>query len=163
MTCVIVADNDVLIRGLLRSLLEGAGQTVILASCGEEVMAFASQVQARLIMLDLNMPRLNGFLTCERLRRLPGYEHTPIVILSAHDGERERHAAAKVGMTLFIAKPFQPAVLLQALSPYLDIDVRAQKAISHGATRAREIMPLVGSVIERGSGSTERDGFRAPL
>jgi CheY-like chemotaxis protein len=157
MAYVIVADNDVMIRSLLRSLLEGMGQTVILATCGEETMVLASQVQAGLVMLDLNMPRLNGFLTCERLRRLPGYETTPIVILSAHEGERERHAAALVGTTLFLAKPFQPAVLLQALSPYLDIDVRTRKAISHGATRAREIAPLVGSAFERDGGFIERD------
>jgi CheY-like chemotaxis protein len=156
MAYVIVVDNDVLIRSLLRSLLEGIGQTVILASCGEEALVLASQVQATLVMLDLNMPRLNGFLTCERLRLLPGYAKTPIVILSAHEGARERHAAALVGTTLFLAKPFQPAVLMQALSPYLDIDVGMRKAISHGATRAREIAPLVGSAFERDSGFKER-------
>ena len=160
MAYVIVTDNDVMIRSLLRSLLEGMGQTVILASCGEETLVLASQVQAGLVMLDLNMPRLNGFLTCERLRRLPGYATTPIVILSAHEGARERHAAALVGTTLFLAKPFQPAVLLQALSPYLDMDVGTRKAVSHGAVRAREIAPLVGSVFEREGGFIERDRLR---
>jgi CheY-like chemotaxis protein len=155
MARVIVADNDVLIRSLLRSLLEGMGQTVILAICGEEAIAFASQVPASLVLLDLNMPRLNGFLTCEKLRRLPGYKTTPIVILSAHNGERERHAAARVGTTLFLAKPFQPAVLLESLSPYLDIDASTRKAITLAATRARQISPLVGSAIERGVGFGE--------
>jgi CheY-like chemotaxis protein len=142
---VIVADNDLVVRGVLRSLLEGVGQTVFLATSGEETMAVASRVRASLVLLDLNMPRLNGFLTCEKLRLLANYQTTPIVILSAHDGERERHAAARVGATLFLSKPFQPAVLLQSLSPYLDIGVTMQRAISHAATRAREISPLVGS------------------
>jgi CheY-like chemotaxis protein len=145
MPTVIVADNDLVVRGVLRSLLEGVGQTVFLATCGEEALAVASKVRANLVLLDLNMPRLNGFLTCEKLRLLPGYATTPIVILSAHDGERERNAAVRVGTTLFLSKPFQPAVVLQSLSPYLHIGVNMQKAISHAAMRAREISPLVGS------------------
>jgi two-component system chemotaxis response regulator CheY len=142
---VIVADNDLVVRGVLRCLLEGVGQTVFLATCGEETIAVASRVRASLVLLDLNMPRLNGLLTCEKLRLLPNYQTTPIVILSAHDGERARHAAARVGSTLFLSKPFQPAVLLQSLSPYLGIGVTMQRAISHAAIRARKISPLVGS------------------
>src|ERR1700693_4100274 len=111
MPSVIVADNDLVVRGVLRSLLESVGQTVFLATCGEAAMAVAARVRANLVLLDLNMPRLNGFVTCEKLRLLPGYETTPIVVLSAHDGDRERHAAARVGATLFLSKPFQPAVL----------------------------------------------------
>jgi CheY-like chemotaxis protein len=157
MANVIVADDDALIRGVVRSLLLGVGQTVFLAACGEEAVAYASQVRASLVLLDLNMPRLNGLLACEKLRRLPGYENTPIVILSAHDGERERHAAARVGTTLFLAKPFQPALLLRALSPYLTIDASMQKAISLAAIRAREIAPLVGRAFERASAPMERE------
>jgi two-component system chemotaxis response regulator CheY len=157
MASVIVADNDALVRGVLRSVLIGVGQTVFLATCGEEALTCASRVHARLVLLDLNMPRLNGFLACEQLRRLPGYENTPIVILSAHDGERERDAAARVGMTLFLTKPFQPAVLLQSLSPYLDMDATTQKAILQAATRAREIMPLGGRILDWDNTVTERD------
>ena len=138
-----------MIRGVLRSLLEGIGQIVFLAACGEEAVRFTSRVLANLVLLDLNMPRLNGLLACERMRRSPGYERTPIVILSAHDGERERQAATLVGATLFLAKPFQPAILLQSLSPFLDIDVKTQRAVSLAAMRAREIAPLMGHPSER--------------
>lgn len=148
MANVIVADNDAVVRGVVRSLLLSMGQTVFLASCGEEAVAVAMQVPASLVLLDLVMPRLNGFLACERLRRLPGYEHTPIVILSGFDGERERNAAIRVGATHFITKPFQPAMLLQSLSPYLNIDLRTQKKVAYAAARARTIAPLPRHIFE---------------
>lgn len=162
MSNVIVADNDVIIRGLLRSLLVGIGQTVFLASCGEETIACAIDVHADLILLDLNMPRLNGLLVCERLRHMPQYRDTPIVVLSVYDGERARHAAERVGATMFLAKPFQPALLLQALSPYLDIGVTAQKALSQAANRAHAIAPLVGHTFERTGAPAEWDRPELP-
>jgi CheY-like chemotaxis protein len=157
MANVIVADNDSLVRGVLRSVLMGVGQTVHLASSGEEALACASRVHADLILLDLNMPKLNGFLACEQLRRMPGYATTPIVILSAHDGKKERDAAARVGMTLFLAKPFQPALLLHSIYPYLDIDAKTQKTILQAAARAREIMPVGGRTLDWDNTVTERD------
>src|ERR1700733_11262579 len=99
---VIVADNDLVVRGVLRSLLENVGQTVFLAASGQEVLDVATRVRAGLVLLDLNMPRLNGFLTCEKLRRLPDYASVPIAILSAYDGPRSKRAAVRVGATLFL-------------------------------------------------------------
>jgi CheY-like chemotaxis protein len=160
---VIVADNDVVIRGLLRSLLVSIGQTVFLASCGEETIACATDIRADLVLLDLNMPRLNGLLVCEKLRHMLAYRNTPIVMLSGHDGERARHAATRVGATMFLGKPFQPALLLQALSPYLGIDVTAQKVLSRAATRAQAIAPLVGRAFERTGAAMEWDRPELPL
>ena len=136
---VIVADNDVMIRGVLRSMLAGVGQDVFLAATGEEAVALALVVQAKLVLLDLAMPKLNGFQACERLRALRGCASTPIVILTTHHGEGARQAAARVGATLFLVKPFQPAALLQSLSPFLDIDVSTQEKMALAARRAREI------------------------
>ncbi len=116
---IIVADDDVVVRGLLRTVLMTAGHDVFATSSGEEAIGLASRMQAALILLDLNMPRLNGLLTCERLRGLPGYAGTPIAILTAYDNVDARSAASRVGSTLFIAKPFQPTVLLATLAPYL--------------------------------------------
>ncbi|GAC1339061.1 MAG: hypothetical protein NVSMB18_06570 [Acetobacteraceae bacterium] len=121
-TGVIVADNDIVVRGLLRCVLVAAGQDVLLAANGQEVLDLASKVRARLVILDLEMPRLNGFIVCQRLRSIPAYETTPIAILSGHDGDESRRAATQVGANLFIGKPFQMSTLLQRLSIYLESD-----------------------------------------
>jgi CheY-like chemotaxis protein len=136
---VIVADNDMLIRDILRSALGGMGQSVFVAASGDEALALAETMAADLVVLDLNMPKGNGFQACERLRALPGYENTPIVILSAHDDDRVRRAVQQIGATLFLPKPFQLADLLLSLAPYLKVDKRTLAAVSQTAQRARQI------------------------
>lgn len=135
---VIVADNDTVIRGILRSILIGVGQDVHLAASGEEAVAIASRMQPKLVLLDVDMPKLSGLLACERLRAMAGYADTPIVILTAYDGEDARREATRAGATMFLVKPFQPAELLASLSPYLDIDPGTRQAVARAAWRTRQ-------------------------
>lgn len=142
---VIVADDDVVVRGILRSMLTGVGQDVFVAATGREAVDFASMVRASLILLDLKMPGLNGLLACEQIRGLLGYAATPIVILTAHDTAGARLAAERVGATLVLAKPFQPAALLGTLSGFLDITPETLKTVSRAAQSARAIAALDAS------------------
>ena len=118
---VIAAENDLQMRGLLRSVLTHAGQQVFPAADGEEAVALARQFKARLVLLDVAMPRVNGLQACDTIRRLPGYADVPIVILTGYDEERLRVAALRFGATEFITKPFRPNILLGRLAAYLDI------------------------------------------
>lgn len=140
--CVVVADNDEVVRGVLRAIMIGVGRDVLVASNGEEAVAFARRERVRLFVLDLDMPKLNGLLTCKRLRALPGHESTPIAILTGHDGENARNAATRVGATLFLAKPFQPAALLASLSPFLGIDTGTHRAMARTVRQAPEIADI---------------------
>jgi CheY-like chemotaxis protein len=136
---VIVADDDVVMRGILRSLIAGVGQDVFLAATGDEAITLAARTHAKLIILDLGMPGLNGLMACARIRALPRYQSTPIVILTAHNGSKPRLAAAQVGATLFVPKPFRPAALVATLAPFLDLDGSMQEEVARGARRATEI------------------------
>jgi DNA-binding response OmpR family regulator len=118
---VILAENDLQMRGLIRSVLIGAGQQVFPAVDGTEAMALARQFKARLVLLDIAMPRTNGLQACEAIHKLPGYVDVPIVMLTGHDDERLRAAAQRFGACDFITKPFRPNVLLARLARYLDI------------------------------------------
>jgi DNA-binding response OmpR family regulator len=140
--CVVVADNDEVIRGVLRAIMIGVGRDVLVAGNGEEAIVFALREQVRLFVLDLDMPKLNGLLTCRRLRALPSYESTPIAILTHHDEESARSAAMRVGATLFLAKPFQPAALLASLSPFLGIDTGTHRAMARTVRHAPEIADI---------------------
>jgi CheY-like chemotaxis protein len=147
-TGVIVADDDNMIRSVLRSKLEAINQTVFLASNGLEAVELASQLLAYAILLDLDMPHLNGLLTCQRIRRLPGNARTPIVILTCHHEKDAADAAARVGATAFFTKPFRPAELLLLLSRFLPMDEVTRQAIQRGAisaaTIARSAPGLIG-------------------
>ena len=136
---VIVADDDPMIRGILRSKLEAAGLTVFVANNGLEVVELAAKMQAALILLDLNMPKLNGLLACQRIRQLPGNADTPIVVLTSHTGKDAETATERVGATAFLAKPFRSATLLAVLSKYLPLDVDLLRKIQGEATRAEAI------------------------
>lgn len=138
-TGVIVADDDGMIRDILRTRLEALDLNVFLASDGLEAVELASRIQAALIILDLKMPRLNGLLTCQRIRHLPGNTKTPIVILTALPGKDAAAAAAQVGATAYFAKPFRPALLLQELSRFLPLSDAMRDQIVRNADLASGI------------------------
>jgi DNA-binding response OmpR family regulator len=125
---VILAENDALMRGIIRAVLLRAEQQVFPVGNGAEAVALAQQFRARLVLLDIAMPRLNGLLACEAIRALPDYAEVPIVMLTGHDDERFRLAARRVGANDFIVKPFQPNALLARLAAYLDIPQRTRPA-----------------------------------
>ena len=134
-TGIIVADDDPVIRGILRTKLTAIGQDVFLAVDGEEAVALAKRMRAAVVMLDLKMPRLNGLLACQRIRQLPGYEQTPIVILTSNDDERVEAAVKHAGATAFLTKPFRSGPLLEVLSRYLRMDAATLQAIRDSAAR----------------------------
>lgn len=115
----IVADNDLSLRSVLRSLLVAHGFRVLLAADGLEAVGFAESTLARLVILDLRMPNLDGLQACALMRRLPCYETVPIVMLTAYDDNTTRAAAVRAGATEFIAKPFTANNLLQGIMPLL--------------------------------------------
>jgi two-component system chemotaxis response regulator CheY len=116
---VIVADNDSIVRSILRSVLEDQGFTVLSAVNGIEAIDLAMRVRARLVILDYKMPRLDGFTSCAEIRELEGYTDVPILILSAFDDAGVREKAERVGATGFLAKPFTPHNLLRVIAELL--------------------------------------------
>jgi DNA-binding response OmpR family regulator len=150
---IIVVDNDALIRDLLRSMLVNEGYSVFLAADGEEALSFAHRIRAQLVVLDLNMPKLNGFRTCEAMRSLPGYAHVPIVILTVYDGWDAREAARRIGATEFISKPFRADVLLQRLLTLMGRDEGSLRSRSAQEwRRQREPMPVYADAPELSHG-----------
>jgi CheY-like chemotaxis protein len=117
---VIVADNDSMMRGLLRTLLDQPRRTMLLCVDGLEAVELAAQTLATLVLLDLRMPRLDGIEACFQIRELPRYETVPIVILTVFDGEATRRRALDAGATAFLAKPFSRAQLLLAVNPLIE-------------------------------------------
>jgi CheY-like chemotaxis protein len=157
---VIVADDDAIVRDVLRSRLEAIDQVVLLASDGLEAVALAARMQARLILLDLKMPRLNGLDACRRIRLMAHNAKTPIVILTSLTGKDAEAAATQVGATAFLTKPFRSAEL-QELSRFLRISDVTRDAITSAAGRAAKIArtaPTEDSVVAKAgpSGALDR-------
>ncbi len=157
-TGVIVADDDPIIRSVLRATLESLGLDVFAASNGLEAVALASRVQATLVILAIKMPELDGVRACARIRALSGYASTPIVMLTFNDTERVQAIASRAGVTMFLAKPFRAATLILALSKFLSIDGATAPAMRDKAARgiAQEVFAKLGL------SPPDRQGYLAP-
>ena len=119
MATVLIVDDEPPIVELVRFTLEDEHVRVLEAGDGLEALAMARAEQPDLIFLDVQLPHLNGFEVCRRLRREPRLEKTKIVMLTAagqaHDLARGRAA----GADLYLTKPFSPLRLLTLVSSLL--------------------------------------------
>ncbi len=102
---ILVADDDPNIRQLLVFALGKAGLDTIEAADGEAALAEVAQHRPDLVVLDINMPRMDGLEVCRRLRS--GGE-TPILFLSSRDDEIDRVLGIELGADDYVVKPFSP-------------------------------------------------------
>jgi len=102
---LMVVDDLTDTRRLLGKLLKESGWRVVEAVNGRDALEVAAQTQPALILMDLNMPVLDGFTATLRLRGVEGMRHVPVVAITAHDSEEFRAAARAVGCAEFVVKP----------------------------------------------------------
>jgi len=118
-TRILIADDTVRSRELLRSILESSGYEVLEAEDGEQVVAQASAFGPNLIILDLQMPKMNGYDAAKALRKTPAFKTTPILALTAAISDMSPDAIAAAGFTGYLVKPIGPARLRQCIAEYL--------------------------------------------
>lgn len=116
-TPVWVVDDDPDDQLFIRSAFEQLRPPVRVTTLddGEELLLRIQQTAAlpHLILLDLNMPRLNGFETLARLRQLPAYKDLPVVVLTTSSAQEEREKAMAAGADAFFTKPVTYASILK--------------------------------------------------
>ena len=110
---ILVADDDPTTLTLLQQVLRSDGYRVETASSGEEALLHFRTALPDLVLLDVIMPGIDGFATCERMRQLDPHLDVPIVMLTAADDYDSIDRAFAVRATDFISKPFQWRLLLQ--------------------------------------------------
>ncbi len=106
---VLVADDDPLIQRLVRTHLDRAGFRVLSAGDGEEALDVAAAEQPDLIVLDLMLPKLDGFEVCRRLRE---FSLVPVVMLTARGEQVDKMKGFEAGADDYLTKPFAPPELL---------------------------------------------------
>ena len=102
---VLVVDDDPHIRQLLVFAFEKAGLEVREAGDGEEAMAQVRRAMPDLVVLDINMPRMDGLEVCRRLRAT---SEVPVLFLSSRDEEFDRVLGIELGADDYVVKPFSP-------------------------------------------------------
>lgn len=111
---VLVVDDDPFILKLIATTLEDvAGFDLVQAADGVEAVEVAERTKPELVFLDIDMPRLDGYGVCRRLRAEPATAHATIVMLTATAGDAAEREAEEAGADLFLSKPFSPLELLR--------------------------------------------------
>lgn len=110
---ILVVDDEPYIGRIIQLKLESGPYAVELAHDGRSALErLSSESRYDLVLLDIMMPHLSGLEVLARLRRLPGREQTPVIMLTAKGQDTDRARAAELGATDFLTKPFSPKKLL---------------------------------------------------
>ena len=105
MPTILVAEDDADIRLMMRMLLGMKGYRVVEARDGQETVDVAKQERPDLILMDLQLPRLNGFAVARFVRQTDPIRDVPIVVVSAHDPAKHRNLALAAGCNAYVQKP----------------------------------------------------------
>lgn len=127
---VLVVDDDRATRFLIRKALQKDGWTVEEAADGARACASLERSHPDVVLLDVEMPEMDGFATCAHLRALPGGQHVPVLMITGRDNQESITRAYEVGATDFLSKPFNLTVLRQRLQ-YMYRSLEATRALQN--------------------------------
>jgi signal transduction histidine kinase/ActR/RegA family two-component response regulator len=119
-TVILLAEDEPISQEISRGLLEEVGLVVVLAEDGMQALELARQNRYTLILMDMQMPNLNGVDATKAIRTLPGYEKTPILAMTANAFEEDRKICIEAGMDDHIPKPIDPDKLYETLLEWLE-------------------------------------------
>lgn len=105
---ILLADDDEMIVSFVRHRLSREGFEILAAADGTQALEIARAQSADLVILDIQMPGMNGIEVLAQLRKLPGYAKTPVMMLSSLGGERDISRAFESGANDYLVKPFSP-------------------------------------------------------
>jgi twitching motility two-component system response regulator PilH len=119
MSTVLVVEDSPAQREMITDLLRGSGLNVSIATDGVEAIEVIQTQCPDLVILDIVMPRMNGYEVCRRLKSDPLTQAVPVVMCSSKGEEFDRYWGMKQGADAYIAKPFQPTELVGTVKQLL--------------------------------------------
>ncbi len=116
---VMVVDDSVTVRKVTSRLLERHGYDVLLAKDGMDAIGKLEDARPDLMLLDIEMPRMDGFEVASLVRHNPNLEDLPIIMITSRTGEKHRERAFQIGVNAYMGKPFQEDQLLETITELL--------------------------------------------
>lgn len=120
MAKIMVVDDEEHIVMILRDSLEFSGFEVTTACDGAEALEKIPLVIPDLVILDVGMPRVDGWEVCRRLKANPQTRSIPIIILTAYAQQSDRQKGLALGASRFISKPCDPTLLIEEVNALLN-------------------------------------------
>jgi twitching motility two-component system response regulator PilG len=116
---VMVIDDSNTIRRTAEALLKKAGYDVLTASDGFEAMSLITDNRPDIIFVDIMMPRLDGYQTCQLIKNNKKFRDTPVIMLSSKDGLFDRARGRIAGSEEHVNKPFTQEELIEVITKYV--------------------------------------------
>jgi twitching motility two-component system response regulator PilG len=116
---LMAVDDSSTLRRILAIMLERHGYRVLTASDGMQALALLNEHTPDLILLDITMPRMDGYQVCKVIKQNPYTKHIPVVMLSGNDGFFDKVKGKLAGATDYITKPFEEAPLAASVQKHL--------------------------------------------
>lgn len=115
---VMVVDDSVTVRKVTSRLLERHGMSVLTAKDGVDAMALLQEHRPDVLLLDIEMPRMDGFEVATRIRRDERLKDLPIIMITSRTGQKHRDRAMAIGVNEYLGKPYQESLLLQSIAQW---------------------------------------------
>jgi DNA-binding response OmpR family regulator len=116
---ILIADDEEDLRELVAYRLVQSGHTVLEARDGEEALRLATKQAPDIAVLDVMMPRMDGYQLTRRLREAPATEHIPVILLTARVQETDISRGFEAGADDYLRKPFNPDELMARIRAVL--------------------------------------------
>ncbi len=113
---ILIVDDSTSFRQVVSIALKGAGYSVLEACDGRDALGKLDGRKINLIVSDVNMPNMDGISFVKAAKQLPAYKFTPVIMLTTEAGEDKKSEGKAAGVRAWVVKPFQPPVLLDAVS-----------------------------------------------
>jgi CheY-like chemotaxis protein len=116
MKTILLADDAPHLLVMLRHHLANSTYTIETAASGEEALAAAQAHRIDLMLIDVDLPGIDGIETVRRLKQLPEYAGLPVIVLTGESRNRTRERAEEAGASAFFHKPYSPKLLLERVA-----------------------------------------------
>jgi chemosensory pili system protein ChpA (sensor histidine kinase/response regulator) len=116
----LVVDDSITMRRVTQRLLERNGMRVLTARDGMDAVSMLQEIVPDIILLDVEMPRMDGYEVAAQVRNDPRLKDIPIIMITSRTGEKHRARAIELGVDDYLGKPYQEAQLLDSIAPLLE-------------------------------------------
>ena len=155
---VLLVEDNPINEKVARALLKRAGLEVDVAVDGRQALTCIESTEYALVLMDVQMPVLDGLQATRAARQLPGRAHLPIIAMTANAFEEDRRECLAAGMNAYIGKPVVPAMLYRTLlewmpAPAMPTEVTLspdRRASDPGAVATRQVLSHLETMLEEG-------------
>jgi chemosensory pili system protein ChpA (sensor histidine kinase/response regulator) len=119
---VMVVDDSITVRKVTSRLLERNGYQVLTAKDGVDAMGQLQETLPDMMLLDIEMPRMDGFELATHMRNDERLRHVPIIMITSRTGDKHRERAHSIGVNQYLGKPYQEAELLESIQNIIGVN-----------------------------------------